>query len=345
MPKKLLKTFEGKSFRSPPIWLMRQAGRYLPEYQELRKKAGSFLNLCYNSDLAYEATMQPIRRFQLDGAILFSDILVIPHSLGFALNFIEGKGPIFENFTVEKLTKIKKDLYLKEKVFDHLQSIFKTLTKLRKTLPEETSLIGFCGAPWTVATYLITGKSSQDQITARTFAFQNPEIFEDLLNILTRITSFYLIEQIKAGAEIIQIFDSWSGVLDEEAFENYCIYPVAKIVETVKKEFPNIPIIAFPKGSGYFYETFAEKTNVNALSLDWTYPLEKAKNLSEKTIIQGNLDPLRLLSGGEFLQKSTKKIIETFKEKPFIFNLGHGILPETPISHVEELIHLVRSCH
>ncbi|MHC5306084.1 uroporphyrinogen decarboxylase [Bartonella sp. LJL80] len=337
MTKKILDVLDGKTITPPPIWMMRQAGRFLPEYRETRKKAGSFLDLCYNPDMAYEVTMQPIRRFGFDAAILFSDILVIPHALGRHLRFEEGRGPLLDPITVDDIDNLNV-----ERAQDGLEPSFETLRLLKKGLPQETTLIGFCGAPWTVSTYMIAGHGTPDQAPARIFGFTHPEAMTKLLDILADVSADYLINQIKAGAEVVQIFDSWAGVLDESSFEAYCIRPVKRMVKRIRQSYPNIPIIGFPKGAGALYADYAEKTGVTAIGLDWSVPFSFARTLQQKTPVQGNLDPLRLIAGGKALEDGVNDILQSLGAGPLIFNLGHGITPQTPIEHVEQMIRQVR---
>jgi len=335
--KPVLKTLAGQTVFPPPIWMMRQAGRYLPEYRRVRDSTGSFLDLCYNPKLACEVTLQPIRRFGFDAAILFSDILVIAQALGRKLVFQEGQGPILEPIEVDDIATLEMS-----KAIGRLNPIFETLDLLSHSLPQEVTLIGFCGAPWTVATYMIAGHGTPDQGPARLFAYKNPRAMESLLQSLAEISAEYLIAQIEAGAEVVQIFDSWAGVLDEQAFEVCCIQPITTIVQRVKKQYPQVPIIGFPKGAGLFYQDYQKKTGVTALGLDWTTPLQFAFDLQKKSPIQGNLDPLRLLAGGKSLDEGVEMILNKLGRGPLIFNLGHGITPQTPIAHVEQMVRRVR---
>ena len=338
MTKKVLEVLSGKTLSPPPIWLMRQAGRFLPEYREVREKAGSFLDLCYNPRLAFEVTMQPVRRFGFDAAILFSDILVVPHALGRDLRFEEKKGPILDPLSINEIENLNV-----ERAQERLAPSFETLSLLKTALPRDTTLIGFCGAPWTVATYMIAGHGTSDQAPARLFGFSHTEAMKSLLEILADVSADYLINQVKSGAEVLQIFDSWAGVLDEESFDSYVIYPINRIVQRIRKVFPEVPIIGFPKGAGALYGNFVRKTGVTALGLDWSVPLSFAKKLQQITPVQGNLDPLRLVSGGVALEKGIETILENLGQGPLVFNLGHGITPQTPIKNVERLVKLVRN--
>lgn len=328
----------GQSIFPPPVWMMRQAGRYLPEYRETRKRAGSFLDLCYNPDLAVEVTLQPIRRFGFDASILFSDILVVPHALGRDLRFEEGQGPLMTPISVDDIAVLDG-----ERFHVNLEPVYETVRRLRKELPDETTLIGFCGAPWTVATYMIAGRGTSDQAPARLFAFRHPERFAALLDILADFSAAYLIRQINAGADVVQIFDSWSGVLDEMSFEACCIRPMARIVRQVRAAYPDVPIIGFPKGAGSRYDTYREKTGITGLGLDWAVPLTQAARLQQKGAVQGNLDPLRLVAGGKALEEGVVRILRALGAGPLIFNLGHGITPEAPIEHVEAMLRQVRN--
>ena len=335
--RKLVRVLNGETVFPPPTWLMRQAGRYLPEYRATREQAGGFLDLCYNPDLATEVTLQPIRRFGFDAAILFSDILVIPDALDRGLTFTKGEGP--------KLTPIREDEIDRlepNRAETHLAPVIATVARLRDALPSETTLIGFCGAPWTVATYMIAGHGTPDQAPARLFGYRHPEAMERLLAILAEMSADYLIRQLQAGADCVQIFDSWAGVLDEASFEAYAIAPVKRIVDRVRAAIPDAKLIGFAKGAGPLLKTYREKTGVNAVGLDWQVPLSFAKKLQAQGAVQGNLDPLRLIAGGKALEEGVDRILETLKDGPHIFNLGHGITPEAPIEHVDALLKRIR---
>ena len=337
MKRVVVDVLNGQSVFPPPVWMMRQAGRYLPEYREVRQRAGSFLDLCYNPDLAVEVTMQPIRRFGFDASILFSDILVVPHALGRDLRFEEGRGPLMTPIGAEEIAGIDGELF-----HVNLAPVYETVRRLRNELPAETTLIGFCGAPWTVATYMIAGHGTPDQAPARLFAFRHPEEFAALLDLLAEFSAAYLIRQIEAGADVVQIFDSWSGVLDEASFEAHCVRPVQKIVRQVRAVYPDVPIIGFPKGAGSLYDVYKAKTGVTGLGLDWTVPLNQAARLQSDGAVQGNLDPLRVVAGGRALQEGVERILGALGAGPLIFNLGHGITPEAPIAHVEAMLQYVR---
>lgn len=333
----VIEVLKGDTVFPPPIWMMRQAGRYLPEYREARAHAGSFLDLCYNPDLAVEVTLQPIRRFGFDASILFSDILVVPHALGRDLRFEEGRGPLMTPIGVDDVDRLQEDRF-----HEHLAPVYETVHRLRAELPAETTLLGFCGAPWTVATYMIAGHGTPDQAPARLFGYRHPEIMRALLEKLADQSADYLIRQVDAGADAVQIFDSWSGVLDEAAFDAYCIQPVARMVKRVRAVHPTTPIIGFPKGAGSLYGSYRARTGVDALGLDWTVPWSQALALQAEGPVQGNLDPLRLVAGGKALEEGVAAILSRLGDGPLIFNLGHGITPEAPIAHVEAMIRMVR---
>jgi uroporphyrinogen decarboxylase len=333
----VLDVLKGETVFPPPIWMMRQAGRYLPEYRALRKKAGSFLDLCYNPDFAVEATLQPIRRFGFDASILFSDILVVPHALGRDLRFEEGRGPVMKPMKAEEVERLDGSAF-----HDRLAPVYETVRRLRAELPENVTLIGFCGAPWTLATYMIAGRGTPDQAPARLFGYREPEAMEKLLATLADYSADYLIRQIEAGADAVQIFDSWSGVLDEACFEAFCVRPVAEIVKKVRAMNPDVPIIGFPKGAGSLYGSYRQRTGVAGLGLDWTVPLSQARALQAEGAVQGNLDPLRLVAGGKALSEGVDAILSALGSGPLVFNLGHGITPETPIAHVEAMVGQIR---
>lgn len=335
--RKVLNVMNGARYERPPIWMMRQAGRYLPEYKKTRSQAGGFLDLCYNPELAVEVTLQPIRRFGFDAAILFSDILVIPDALGVGVRFEEGKGPLVETVDAGRIERLSS-----ESVLAHLQPVLETVSRLREGLPGETTLLGFCGAPWTVATYMIAGHGTPDQGPARQFALTNPDSFQKLIDVLVISSANYLIAQLKAGADAVQIFDSWASVLDEDQFSRWCVKPVARIVELVRSEVREAKIIGFPKGIGAFYDGYAQLTGVDMLGLDWAIPFSFARKLQEVSPVQGNLDPKRLIAGGKALDEGVDLILENLGDGPLVFNLGHGITPETSIEHVHQMINRVR---
>jgi len=319
---------------------MRQAGRYLPEYRELRTKAPSFLDFCYNPGLAVEATLQPIRRFHFDAAILFSDILVVPDALGQKVTFSPNEGPRLEPILgAEDFAKLKLEIDLQ-----HLAPVFDAVAKIKALLPADVALIGFCGAPWTVASYMIAGQGTPDQAPARIFAYRFPELFQALIDRLVQSSIAYLSEQIKAGVECVQIFDTWAGVLPPSELERWCVAPIKAITAGVKALHPGIPVIGFPKAIGANLAHFAASTGVDVLGLDPTVDLDwAAKILPPSLVVQGNLDPLALLAGGAALEDGVTRIKAALAGRPYVFNLGHGILQQTPIAHVEQLMTLLRS--
>jgi uroporphyrinogen decarboxylase len=336
---KVARVLAGEELDPPPIWLMRQAGRYLPEYRVVRQKVPSFLDLCFDPELASTVTLQPIKRFDFDAAILFADILVVPHALGRKGEFVEGEGPKLEPIDDAGIAALEPG-DLSEK----FRPVFETVRLVRKSLSGEKTLIGFCGAPWTVATYMVAGHGTPDQAPARLMASKNPVQFQILVNRLASASADYLIGQLKAGADVVQIFDSWAGVLGEGEFERWCISPTAAIVREVRAAVPKARIIGFPKGAGLMLERYVAGTGVDGVGLDWTVPLSLARQWLEGggVAMQGNLDPLMLLAGGKSLDKAIDHIIESMSGTRFIFNLGHGILPETPLAHVERLVARVR---
>ena len=321
-----------------PMWMMRQAGRYLPEYRELRASKGGFLDLVYDSDAAAEITLQPLKRFpQLDAAILFSDILIVPFAIGQNLSFVTGEGPrltpTLANSALDQLTAYPA----------RLEPIYETVRKVKAALPAGKTLIGFAGSPWTVATYMVAGQGSREQAEARRMAYADPARFGGLIARIEEVTLGYLFGQIEAGAEAVQLFDSWAGSLSPQQFEQWVIGPTARIVDALKKRHPDVPVIGFPKGAGGKLRAYAVETKVTALGLDETVePLWAAKQLPEKLPLQGNLDPLALIAGGGALETAVKRILDAFAGRPHIFNLGHGILQDTPIAHVEQLLALVK---
>ncbi len=318
---------------------MRQAGRYLPEYRELRAKAGSFLDLCYTPDLAAEVTLQPIRRFGFDAAILFSDILIIPHALGLKLDFVEGEGPKLETLdSGTGLEKLKAELDPEK-----TGKVYEAIEKVRLALPSTTTLIGFVGGPWTVATYIAAGKSSPDHAEARLWAFRDPQGFAALIARLVTASVEHLSGQVDAGAEAVQIFDSWAGELPESEFELWCVRPLKEIVVRLRDRHPNIPIVVFPRAAGSKLASVARNIPDVAIGLDTSEsPAAVGRMLPKQMPVQGNLDPLALIAGGDVLDREVDRIREGFFDRPHIFNLGHGIKPETPIAHVERLVTRLR---
>jgi uroporphyrinogen decarboxylase len=333
----LMRVLGGEALSPPPVWMMRQAGRYLPEYRATRAKAGSFLDLCYNPELATEVTLQPIRRFGFDAAILFSDILVVPHALGRDLRFEEGRGPLMTPITAAQIGGLDG-----AGVVGRLAPVMEAVSRIRETLPAETTLLGFCGAPWTVATYMIAGHGTPDQAPARLFSYREPEAFAKLLDLLTDVSADYLAAQLMAGADAVQIFDSWAGVLDDASFEAHCVRPVARLVKRLRSIVPEARIIGFPRGAGLRYRGYRASTGVDALGLDWSVPMELARELAADGAVQGNLDPMRLVAGGEALRAGVRAAVDGLAGLPHIFNLGHGVTPETPVEHVAEMVRLVR---
>jgi len=337
--KPLLSVLHGRKTAVPPLWLMRQAGRYLPEYREIRAKASSFLEFCYSPASAAEATLQPIRRFGFDAAILFSDILVIPDALGQRVSFESGEGPRLEPLeTPDDFSRLSEALDL-----GRLAPVFETIDRVKGALPSPTTFIGFCGAPWTVASYMIAGRGTSDQAPARLFAYRYPEAFASLIDKLAEASISYLLGQIDAGVEVVQIFDSWAGVLPAHEFENWVFSPIRKIVSRIKAERPGTPVIAFVRGAGTHLTRLVENLGADAYGLDTAAdPVWAVRETAGRAALQGNLDPLALLAGGAALDRETAAILRAFEGHPHIFNLGHGILPQTPIAHVERLIALVR---
>jgi uroporphyrinogen decarboxylase len=337
--KLVIDVLNGGTPRPPPVWLMRQAGRYLPEYRALREKAGSFLDLVYDPELAAEVTLQPVRRFGFDAAILFSDILVVPHALGQQVTFAAGEGPLLDPI------QSRTDFERLTSHIDHgvLAPVYETLRRVKAALPSATALLGFCGAPWTVATYMIAGRGTVDQAPARLFAYRDAAAFDVLMDVLVEASASYLVRQLQAGADAVQIFDTWAGVLPPEQFARWCIAPTRRIVTMVRLQVPGAKVIGFPRGAGSQLPRYVAETGVDAAGLDWMidrdFARERVRNLVP---VQGNLDPLVLLAGGTALDRAVDAIMEAFAGGPFIFNLGHGILPETPIAHVEQMLKRVR---
>lgn len=336
--KPLLAAVKGQVQSRPPIWIMRQAGRYLPEYRETRAKSNGFLDLCYTPALAKEVTLQPLRRFDLDAAILFSDILVIPDALGQPVTFSPGEGPLLEPLRAADIARLTPD-----RVLTHLAPVLETVADVRAALGPEKTLIGFCGSPWTVATYMLGGRGSPDQAAARLFALREPQAFSALMDILVDASIAYLSAQFEAGADVVQLFESWALNLDEMAFEERVIGPNARIVAGLRARIPNAPIIGFPRGAASMLSRYAGATGVDVLGLDYATPPRFAhEGLPAGLGVQGNLDPLRLVVGGEQMRMEAEAIIAQFRGRPHVFNLGHGIVPETPIEHVADLVRLVK---
>ncbi|MCW5729590.1 MAG: uroporphyrinogen decarboxylase [Alphaproteobacteria bacterium] len=337
--KLLIRALKGAAVERPPVWLMRQAGRYLPEYRELRARAGSFLNLCYTPELAAEVTLQPLRRFAFDGAILFADLPLLADALGQKLDYREGEGPVLEPVRDEAaLAQLSM-----ARMHDRLGPVYETVRRLRRQLPEEVTLIGFAGAPWTLATYMVQGRGSQDHAEAKRWAFRDEVGFGRLIHLLVDATTEYLSRQIEAGAEAVQIFDSWASAMPEAGFARWCIEPVGMIVRRLKSRHPHVPVIAFPRAVGIFYAGFAEATGADAVGIDSCMPLSFAQKLQKSCTVQGNLDPQLLAVGGEPMRRESARILEMLGRGRFVFNLGHGILPDTPPEHVGALVEQVRA--
>ncbi|MDZ7588703.1 MAG: uroporphyrinogen decarboxylase [Parasphingorhabdus sp.] len=335
--KPLLSVLNGEKPARPPVWLMRQAGRYLPEYRELRSRKGGFLELVYDSDAAAEVTLQPIRRFGFDGAILFSDILIVPHAMGQKLWFESGEGPRLSPRLIDGM------LSALEAAPQHLESVYATVAKVAGLLPPQTVFLGFAGSPWTVATYMLNGQGSRDQSEARRYAYADEGAMAALVEAIIAVTVDYLSGQIAHGVEAVQLFDSWAGSLSPAQFERWVIAPNAEIVSRMKELHPDVRVIGFPKGAGDKLPAYAREVAPHAIGLDETLDPELAHaQLPSDLPVQGNLDPLALIAGGERLESATRRIIAAFADRPHIFNLGHGILPDTPIEHVERLLDIVR---
>ncbi len=337
--KPLLAALAGRASARIPFWFMRQAGRYLPEYRAVRQQAGGFLDLCFTPELAAEVTLQPVRRFGMDAAILFSDILVIPHALGQRVSFQEGVGPV--------LPPLRRPADLSSLSGDGLHAslapVYDTVRRVRAALPEGVTLIGFAGAPWTVATYMVEGGGSRDHAATKRWAYGDPASFGELMQRLTDSTVAYLVAQIDAGAEAIQLFDSWAGALSESGVRCWSLQPMAEIVRRIGELRPGVPVIAFPRGVGAAYVMFAAEPSFSALSLDTGVPLQwAAENLQACRAVQGNLDPQLVVVGGTAMRDEALRILDVFGDGPFVFNLGHGFVPDTPPEHVAELSDLIR---
>ncbi len=335
--KPLLSVLSGKRLGPPPMWLMRQAGRYLPEYRQLRKDKGSFLELVYDSDAASDVTLQPLERFAFDAAILFSDILIVPFAIGQNLSFVAGEGP--------RLTPplAAADLDSLTPALTRFEPIYDTVRKVKARLAPNVALIGFAGSPWTVATYMVAGQGSRDQSESRRLGYSHPERLDSIIARIEDVTFNYLAGQIEAGAEVIQLFDSWAGSLSPAQFDRWVIAPTARLVERLKAQFADVPVIGFPKGAGGKLRAYASETGIDLVGLDETVdPAWANKELPDGFPVQGTLDPLALLAGGEQMQAAVRRILDAFADRPHIFNLGHGILPDTPPAHVQELVAQVK---
>ncbi|SEE19402.1 uroporphyrinogen decarboxylase [Bradyrhizobium erythrophlei] len=338
--KPLIDLLSGHRQAVPPLWMMRQAGRYLPEYRELRAKAGGFLDLCFTPEFATEITLQPIRRFNFDAAIIFSDILVIPYALGRSVRFEAGEGPRLDPLA----TPGEIATLATQANFDKLEPVFEALRRVRRELAPNITLIGFCGAPWTVATYMVAGQGTPDQTPARMLAYRHPDAFAGIIDVLVENSIHYLVGQLKAGADCLQIFDTWAGVLPPREFARWSIEPTRRIVAGVRKQVPGARIIGFPRGAAGMLPAYVEQTGVDAVSIDWaTEPSMIRERVQSRVAVQGNLDPLALIAGGAALDRAVDDVLENFGKGRLIFNLGHGILPETPIAHVEQMVARVRA--
>ncbi len=338
--KKLLRVLSGEALSPPPVWMMRQAGRYLPEYREVRKTAVNFLDFCYSPELAVEVTLQPIRKYGFDASILFSDILVIPDALGQKVEFQEGVGPVLGAIQADADI----DALDADRVLDHLAPVFETVTRLRNELPRETALIGFAGSPWTVAFYMFEGRSGKDGATLKEWAYSRSEAFERVIDILVGATTDYLCAQAEAGAEALQLFDSWAGVASEDLFARYIIRPTKRIVDSVRARHPSIPIIGFPRQAGALYGRYAHETGVNGIGVDPQTPLGWIKDQAPPgCALQGNLDNILLAAGGAGMDAAVNRLLDEMEGTPFIFNLGHGIIPKTPPGNVSRVLDVIRA--
>ena len=339
--KKILRALAGETLPTPPIWMMRQAGRYLPEYRATRAEAGDFLSLCYNSDLAAEVTLQPIRRYGFDAAILFADILLLPEALGVDLWFVTGEGPRMSTTTTPaELAALKPA----DAIHDHLAPVYETVRILSRELPRETTLIGFAGAPWTVATYMIAGRGTPDQGPAHALREGDTATFEALIDLLTTSTIEYLSMQVDAGAEVVKLFDSWAGSLKGDAFAKYALDPARRIISELKSRHPGLPVIAFPREAGENYVGFAKAVGADCLAIDNSVSADwAAEALQPDSCIQGNLAPGHMVTGGQALVDETRRIVEAFRNGPHIFNLGHGITPDADPENVQLMIDTVRN--
>ena len=340
MIKPVIRVLQGERQAVPPIWLMRQAGRYLPEYRAIRQTTDNFLDLCFDPKLAAEVTLQPIRRFVFDAAILFSDILVVPHALGQRVSFAQAGGPRLDAISdTAGLRRLRRELDQAA-----LAPVYETIERVKKELPGRVALLGFCGAPWTLATYMIAGMGTADQLPAREFAYRYPVAFAGLIDTLIEASAAYLIRQFEAGVDAVQIFDTWAGVLAPDGFDSYCVEPCRRIVAKVREKIPAAKIIGFPRGAGTKLKKYAATVAVDAVGLDWTIDFAFARDeIQSRRPVQGNLDPLALLAGGTALDRAVDRILENFAAGPFIFNLGHGVLPDTPVANVARLVARVRS--
>jgi uroporphyrinogen decarboxylase len=336
--KPLLRALSGEVLPRPPWWLMRQAGRYLPEYREIRVKARDFVELCLTPDLAAELTLQPVRRFGMDGAILFSDILMLPYALGQKLAFQEGEGPVLDPITNSAgLAGLDFD-----RIIPTLEPVLETVGRVSSAVGPHTAIIGFAGSPWTVATYMVEGGGSRDFRRIKSWAYRDPSGFDGLIELLTEGTIAYLAGQIVAGAELVQLFDTWAGILPEPAFARWVIEPTKRIVSALRGRFADCPIVGFPRGAGILYDRYLRETGVSGIAIDTAVPVDYAReHLQPHGIVQGNLDPVLLIAGGAALEESVRELRTKLGGGPYVFNLGHGVLPETPPENVEALARLL----
>ena len=335
--RRVLKVLSGERLWPPPVWMMRQAGRYLPEYRATRAKAGSFLDLCYSPELATEVTLQPIRRFGFDAAILFSDILVVPHGLGQKVWFVEGEGPRLEPVDLAAL-RLEPD-----RLIERLEPVIETVSRIRAALPGETTLLGFCGAPWTLITYMVAGRGTPDQMPARRAALADPNGIDRLVDVLVDASIDYLSAQLKAGADAVQIFDTWAGALDDAGFWRFVIEPTKRIVAGVRARVPNARVIGFPKGAGGHLPAYVRETRISAVGIDWQASLDFVRDAVQPLVpVQGNLDPLHLVVGGSALDAAIDRVLDRLGEGRLIFNLGHGITPDGSIDNVGRMLARVR---
>jgi uroporphyrinogen decarboxylase len=338
--KPFVEVLAGNRQAVPPLWMMRQAGRYLPEYRELRARAGGFLDLCFTPEFAAEVTLQPIRRFGFDAAIIFSDILVIPYALGRSVRFEAGEGPRLDPLdTPDKIATLASDAD-----FTKLEPVYEALRRVRRELDPKIALIGFCGAPWTVATYMVAGQGTPDQAPARMMAYRHPDAFAKIIDALVENSIHYLLGQLRAGADALQIFDTWAGVLPPREFLRWSVEPTRRIVEGVRAKVPDAKIIGFPRGAAGLLPSYVESTGVDAVSIDWTAdPALIRERVQSRVAVQGNLDPLVLIAGGAALDRAIDDVLTNYAKGRLVFNLGHGIQPETPIAHVEQMVRRVRA--
>jgi len=337
--KPLIEVLDKKLCTPPPVWLMRQAGRYLPEYRRIREEAGDFLKLCLTPRLATEVTLQPVRRFQFDAAIVFSDILIVPYALGQRVWFVEGEGPRLEPIVNgQGVDRLRREI---DRAV--VTPVYEIISTVKAKLPGHVALLGFCGAPWTVASYMIAGRGTAGQEPARLFAYRDPQSFASLIDILVDVSAAYLIGQIEAGADAVQIFDTWAGILPSQEFRRWCVEPTRRIVEKLRNAVKEVKIIGFPRNAGTSLLHYVQTVPVDAVGLDWSVELAFARSQIQSRIpVQGNLDPLVLAAGGTALDRAIDDILQVFSGAPFIFNLGHGILPQTPLAHVEQMLARIR---